>query len=57
MTERHSADLFAAIKRHLVWARHYMAVDDVLGVMEELGDAVALAAEMVDDKLPTESMP
>jgi len=25
--------------------------------MEELGDAVALAAEMVDDKLPTESMP
>jgi len=34
-----------------------MAVDDVLGVMEELGDAVALAAEMVDDKLPTESMP
>jgi len=26
-------------------------------VMEELGDAVALAAEMVDDKLPTESMP
>jgi len=57
MTERHSADLFAAIKRHLVWARQYMAVDDVLGVMEELGDAVALAAEMVDDKLPTESMP
>ena len=55
--EHHSADLFAAIKRHLVWARQYMAVGDVVGVMEELGDAVALAAEMVDDKLATESMP
>jgi hypothetical protein len=56
-TEHHSAELFAAIKRHLVWARRYMVVGDVDGVMEELGDAVALAAEMVNDKLPTESMP
>jgi hypothetical protein len=57
VSECRSAPLFAAIQRHLLWARQFMAVGDVVGVMEELGDAVALAAEMIDDRLPTETIP
>jgi hypothetical protein len=43
-----------AITRHMEWAENFMAVGDFVGVMEELGDAMALAAEMVDERLPAE---
>jgi hypothetical protein len=36
------------------WAENFMAVGDFVGVAEELGDAMALAAEMVDERLPAE---
>jgi hypothetical protein len=52
-----SAPVFGAIQRHLVWAREFMAVGDMVGVMEELGDAVALASEMLDDRIATETTP
>ena len=41
-----------AIQRHIAWAERFMAVGDFVGVVEELGDAAALAAEMVKDTLP-----
>ena len=37
----------SAIQRHIAWAEKFMAVGDFVGVLEELGDAAALAAEMV----------
>jgi hypothetical protein len=43
-----------AIRRHMEWAENFMAVGDFVGVAEELGDAMALAAEMVDERLPAE---
>jgi hypothetical protein len=43
-----------AIRRHMEWAENFMAVGDFVGVTEELGDAMALAAEMVDERLPVE---
>jgi hypothetical protein len=43
-----------AIQRHIAWAKRFMAVGDFVGVVEELGDAAALAAEMVDETLPAE---
>jgi hypothetical protein len=46
--------LVEAIQRHILWADQFMAVGDFVGVMEELEDAVALAAEMVDDRVPAE---
>ena len=36
------------------WAENFMAVGDFVGVTEELGDAMALAAEMVDERSPVE---
>ena len=41
-----------AIQRHIAWAEGFMAVGDFVGVIEELGDAAALAAEMVKESLP-----
>jgi hypothetical protein len=41
-----------AILRHIAWAERFMAVGDFVGVIEELGDATALAAEMVNETLP-----
>ena len=43
-----------AIQRHIAWAERFMAVGDFVGVIEELGDAAALAAEMVDETLSVE---
>jgi hypothetical protein len=57
ISEGQSTPLFAAIQRHLTWAGQFMAVGDVVGVMEELGDAVAIAAEMIDAPLPAETTP
>lgn len=45
-----------AIRRHMEWAENFMAVGDFVGVTEELGDAMALAAEMVDERLPAEPL-
>jgi hypothetical protein len=45
-----------AIQRHIAWAERFMAVGDFVGVVEELGDAVALAAEMVNETLPAETV-
>lgn len=47
-----SIRLEAAIRRHIEWAERFMAVDDFVGVAEELGDAMALATEMVYGGLP-----
>jgi hypothetical protein len=44
-----------AIQRHIAWAEKFMAVGDFVGVIEELGDAAALAAEMVSETLPVSS--
>ena len=45
-----------AIQRHIAWAERFMAVGDFVGVVEELGDAAALAAEMVDETLSVEQV-
>jgi hypothetical protein len=41
-----------AIRRHIEWAEQFMVVGDFVGVTEELGDAMALAAEMVAERPP-----
>jgi hypothetical protein len=51
------ARLVEAIRRHILWADQFMAVGDFVGVVEELEDAVALAAEMVDDRVPAQPVP
>jgi hypothetical protein len=43
-----------AIQRHIAWAERFMAVGDFVGVVEELEDAAALAAEMAAETLPAE---
>jgi len=49
MTPRRPELLSRAIDRHLGWADEFMRVGEFAGVVEELEDALAIAAEMASE--------
>jgi len=49
MTPTRPELLRRAIDRHLGWANEFMRVGEFAGVVEELEDALAIAAEMASE--------